>query len=423
MRILFSTFGSLGDIHPYIAVALAARARGHEPIIATSPRYRSKIEALGLSFRAVRPDVPAKEDFAPLARQVMDTKNGSRYLFRELLMPTLRDNYFDLLEVAADADVVVTHPAAMGGPLAARKLRKLWVSSVLSPISLWSRYDPPVPPTLAAMEKLRILGPLWGRVSLEFARGLTRAWVTQVGELAAAEGIPDSGHPIFEGSFSPHGTLALFSPLFGPPQLDWPANCVATGFCFYDGAGYEGQRQSNWRDWVEAGPPPLVITLGSTAVFGADVFFAKSREYALNLKQRVLLLKGLDADGESENGQIMEKDYAPYSELFPLAGVLIHQGGIGTTAQALRAGVPQLVVPFAHDQPDNAARVRRLGLGLTISRRAFECGPLPEKYLLRMVENPEFFRNMTQDFAVRLSREDGPNSACAHLERIGDGSL
>jgi UDP:flavonoid glycosyltransferase YjiC (YdhE family) len=273
------------------------------------------------------------------------------------------------------------------------------------------------------MEMLRFFGPLWGRLSLEFARGVTRAWVAEVGKLAVEQNIEPAGHPIFEGNFSPHGTLALFSPLFGPPQPDWPPNCTATGFCFYDSTGYDGQSQADWRDWIETGSPPLVVTLGSSAVFGADAFFSRSRELALNLRQRALLLKGLGAHGQSENGQIVETEYAPYSELFPRAGILIHQGGIGTTAQALRAGVPQLVVPFAHDQPDNAARVRRLGLGLSLSRRAFECGPLPEKYLRRMVENPEFFRNTTERFAVQLSNEDGPNSACAHLERIGDGSL
>src|SRR5713101_8229458 len=88
-RIVLTTFGSLGDLHPYIAVALGLQARGHEAVIATSSFYRQKIEALGLGFRAVRPDHPVPGADPDLMRRMMDRRQGSECVIREFVMPVL----------------------------------------------------------------------------------------------------------------------------------------------------------------------------------------------------------------------------------------------------------------------------------------------------------------------------------------------
>src|ERR1700684_2343369 len=108
-RIVLTTFGSLGDLHPYIAVALGLQIRGHEAIIATSACYRQKIEALGIGFRALRPDFPDPHADADVVRLVMDQRRGSEYVVRELMMPVLRETYEDTLAAAAGADILVSH--------------------------------------------------------------------------------------------------------------------------------------------------------------------------------------------------------------------------------------------------------------------------------------------------------------------------
>src|SRR5713101_6113394 len=82
-RVVLTTFGSLGDLHPYIAVALGLQARGHEAVIATSGFYRQQVEALGICFRAVRPDLPTPETVPDMMRRVMDRRRGSEVVIRE----------------------------------------------------------------------------------------------------------------------------------------------------------------------------------------------------------------------------------------------------------------------------------------------------------------------------------------------------
>ena len=416
MKILFSTFGSLGDLHPYLAVALEAKNRGHAPIIATAPKYRAKIEKLGLEFRAVRPDLPSEADFAPLAKRVMNLQDGPRYLFQEVLSPALRDSYADLLAASEDADVLITHPAAMAGPLVAQKLEKKWLSSVLAPISLWSKLDPPVPPTVPHLDFLRALGPIWPTIMFALGRMGTKPWVAEVGKLREEIGVPSLGHPMFEGQFSPFGTLALFSKHFAPPQRDWPKNTTATGFCFYDAQGYSNEKDEKWREWIENGEKPIasdgrpiVFTLGSSAVFNAGDFWENAIEALRYAEERGILVGATTAPASE---YVLRLEYAAYSDLFPHAKIVVHQGGAGTTAQALRAGVPQIIFPFAHDQPDHAGRLKRLGVGFGLRRRDME-------HLGEAIwDLSEVTYQKAAQLGEKIRAENGPRAACEAIEAI-----
>src|SRR3954447_22932412 len=160
MRIILSTFGSFGDVHPYIAIALELQRRGHVPVIATMEGYREKIEDTDLQFAPVRPDVaPPKDQGTDLIEKIMEPKTGPRFLTEELIFPAVRDSYADLLKAVEGADLLVTHPAAPAGPLVGRKLGLPWISTVLAPLSFYSSYDPPVPPFWQRTRKLHVLGP------------------------------------------------------------------------------------------------------------------------------------------------------------------------------------------------------------------------------------------------------------------------
>src|ERR1022692_4738954 len=157
-RIVLTTFGSLGDIHPYIAVALGLKARGHEAIIATSNYYRQKIEALGIGFRALRPDHP--DAHPEIYRRIMDLRKGSEYVIREFMMPVLRESYEDTLAAAEGADLLVSHVLTFTTRLVAEKKGIPWASTFLQPLGFFSVYDPPVLPPAPFLSKLRILGPI-----------------------------------------------------------------------------------------------------------------------------------------------------------------------------------------------------------------------------------------------------------------------
>ncbi len=417
-RIVLTTFGSLGDLHPYIAIALGLQARGHEAVIATSSFYRHKIEALGIGFHAVRPDHPDLEANPDLMRRIMDRRKGSEVVIRELMMPVLRETYEDMLEAAEGADLLVSHVLTFTTRLVAEKMSIPWASTFLQPLGLFSVYDPPVLPPAPFLSKLRFLGPAFHRALFWSAKRRVRSWVEPWHRLRAEIGLPPTlESPLFEGQNSPSLVLALFSKLLANKQPDWPPQTVITGFPFYDQEG-EGVMPPELLRFLDAGPPPLVFTLGSSAVLDAGMFYEHSAAAAKLLDRRAVLLIGKDPRNRSASlpDGIVTFEYAPFSQLFLRAAAIVHQGGIGTTAQAMRSGRPMLVMPYAHDQPDNAARVTRLGIGRTIPRHRYT--PARASAELRHLLDDPIYGQRASAVGEQVRREDGVRATCDALEGL-----
>jgi UDP:flavonoid glycosyltransferase YjiC (YdhE family) len=221
---------------------------------------------------------------------------------------------------------------------------------------------------------------------------------------------------MFEGQHSPTLILALFSRVFAQPQPDWPKQAKVTGFCFYDGHR-ETQIPVELARFLDDGPPPIVFTLGSSAVWVAREFFAESIEAAQRLGQRAVLLVGDERNRPNNlpDGMIAA-DYAPYQELMPRARVVVHHGGVGTTSQGLLAGVPTLIVPFAFDQSDNAEHAWRLGTSRTVYRRSYRADRLT-KELRELLERPDYARNASE-VSQKLKQENGPARAADLIEQV-----
>jgi UDP:flavonoid glycosyltransferase YjiC (YdhE family) len=415
MRIVLNTFGSFGDIHPYMAFAMELQARGHTPVVATMEIYREKIEGAGLEFFPVRPNIPQpKEQDAELIGKIMEPKTGARFLTEELIFPAVRDSYNDLVQAVAGADLLVTHPAAPAGLLVGRKTGMPWISTVLAPFSFFSAYDPPVPPFWQWTRKLSLLGPRFMKFSLDLAKSGHKA--KEVAEFREELGIGDFGNPIFEGQHSPLLVLALFSKVFAQPQPDWPKQTDVTGFCFYDGR-HQMPMPAELARFLDDGPAPIVFTLGSSAVWVARDFFSESIEAAKRLGQRAVLLIGDERNRPSSLPDgMMAVDYAPYEQLLPRASVVIHHGGVGTTSQGLLAGVPTLIVPFAFDQSDNADHARRLGTSRTVYRNKYRAGRVARE-LDELLTRPEYKRNAVH-VSKQLKQENGPARAADLIENL-----
>jgi rhamnosyltransferase subunit B len=214
-RVVLTAFGSFGDLHPYIAIALGLQERGHEAIVATSECYRQKIGALGLGFRAVRPDSDWVSD-PDVMRRYMDFRNGLVRVVREKLLAVLRESYEDTAAAAVGADLLVSHPlAAYATRLVAEKTGIPWASTMITPLGFFSAYDVPVVPLTPILSRvLRSLGPpFWGPVfwiCKRASRFLARPWY----RLRADIGLPPTheGNPLTDSN-SPALVLALFSKL------------------------------------------------------------------------------------------------------------------------------------------------------------------------------------------------------------------
>jgi rhamnosyltransferase subunit B len=415
-RIILTTFGSYGDVHPYMALATELQARGHQPVIATSELYREKMEAGGFDFVPVRPNLPPPEDQDPdLIARVMHPMKGSAFLLNEMLFPFLREAYEDLMQAIKGADLLLTHPITFAGPLVAQKTGIPWVSSVLAPASFMSAYDPPMPPFWAWMRHVQIFGP---RAVAAFFKQAKKAYRNKPYHKFREElGLPNRGNAVFEGQHSPTLVLALFSRLFGQPQPDWPPQARATGFAFYDGRK-ESAMPAELQNFLDAGPAPLVFTLGTSAVWVASDFYRESIAAAKLLGRRAVLLIGDERNHMSENlpPGVLAVDYAPYEALLPRASAIVHHGGVGTTSQGLRAGVPTLIVPFAFDQPDNAMHAERLGTSRTLPRSKYTAARAT-KELRQLLDDQTYARN-AQKVGERLRAENGPAVACDLIESV-----
>lgn len=255
MRILFTPWGSFGDLHPYLAVALEVKRRGHDVLIASSDVYREKVEGEGLAFFPTRPDMSRFLEDPSLIRNIMHPYRGSEYIVRNIMMPALRESFEDIREAASDADLMISHAAVYATPLVAEVLRKRWLSVALQPAVFFSALDPPYFPFLGW---LAAMSPFWARKVFGSMNKLTRRWVAPWDEFRSELNLPPSSrNPLMEGQFSAFGTLALFSTAFAAPQQDWPVRTVTTGFPFYDklDAASAGL-PSGLADFLNAGPAP-----------------------------------------------------------------------------------------------------------------------------------------------------------------------
>ena len=420
MRIVFSTYGTFGDVNPLIALSLELKRRGHTPVLAIPEMFRPKVEPLGIEFARVRPDQDPTD--TRLIAMIYDIKRGTETGLREFLFPALRESYTDLLaavEAEGGADLLVTGELAYAGPIVAEKTGLPWASYVLAPFSFFSAYDPPVLPPYPKLARVQERVPALGHIVARFARFVTRKWPEPVYALRRELGLPRGKDPIFDAKHSERLALALYSSVMGAPQPDWPRSAKITGFAFYDGAGDEGRLPEHLAAFLENGPAPLVFTLGSAAVMNAGDFYEQSAQAAEMLGQRAVLLVGAD-DRNLPKRKLPETicvaRYAPYSKIFPRASVVIHQAGIGTTAQALRAGRPMLVMPYSHDQPDNARRVRRLGVAEVLGRKHY--GARPAARLIEKLLSDNAYQVRAGAAAATVLAEDGAVAACDALETL-----
>jgi rhamnosyltransferase subunit B len=366
MRILLCSLGSHGDVHPYLALGRELMQHGHAVTFATSAHYQALVERHRIAFAAIRPEAPVN-DRGAMAR-IMDARHGPEAVIKEFVMPALRDTYQDLLRPASQADLLISHVLTYAVPVLAEKLGKPWASTVLSPMVFFSAHDVPVLAPLPMLAKLSVLGPGFNAWFIRQLKKVSRSWSRPVAELRRQLGLSPGRDPLWEGQHSPHLVLAMFSPRFGPPQPDWPQNVHVTGFPFLDTA--DEPPDAGLERFVGRDERPIVFTLGSSAVRVAGEFYSVAVQAARRLNRRAVLVAGSGAAALRARlpSMMSAVEWANFPGLFARAAAVVHQGGVGTTAQALRAGVPQLVMPFAHDQFDNAERVQRLGCGRIVRR-------------------------------------------------------
>ena len=416
-RVVLTTFGSLGDLNPFIALARGLQARGHRPVIATSALYRDHVRSSGISFQPVRPDLDPGDK--GLIRRAMHPRKGTEVIIREIVFPAIEDTYADLDVFLRNNDILITHSIGYAAHIIAEKRGLTWISAVLSPIVFLSAHDLPVMQGFPFARVSEKLGPAMSRLVIKAVKRVTLRWCRPVDRLRATLGLGPGKHPLFDGQHSPFLVLAMFSRVLARPRDDWPPHTRITGFGFYDATADRGALSPELEKFLNTGPPPVVFTLGSVAVHTAGDFYRMAATASVALNRRAVLVVGKDTNNLSAEGlppNVMAVEYVPHSKLFPKAAVIVHQGGIGTTGQALRAGKPTLVVPFSHDQPDNARRLERLGTSKTLILR--RCTSQNMTRALEVLLKDTRMGGRAHAVGASVRSENGISAACDAIEAL-----
>ena len=412
MKILLTTVGSAGDVHPFVAIGLALAERGCEVALAANPHFEPLVRSAGLGYE------PLGEALDPVSIARTNPAAFSRYrgpaaLFRGVFAPRFRELYDATLAAlrAREPDLVVGHQISFGLPMAARKAGVPWAVATLAPATVISDRDPNV----------YAIGPDvrgWPMPARRAVHAMARFTINRLvdppmNKLRRSVGEPTRRGTLFEEMLGADLVLGMWSPAFRGPAADDPAGLEIVGFPWFD-RREPGGLEPVLEAFLEAGEPPVVVSLGSVLSATHDRLFERAAEACERLGVRAVFVTGRAATGRGPAaGSVLRVGYAPYGLLFPRAGVTVHHGGIGTTAQALRAGVPTLVLPHAHDQFDNAARVEGLGVGGRLSRAVPTVGALASA--IDRLLGDAVVRERSSALGARLRAEDGASRAAERI--------
>jgi rhamnosyltransferase subunit B len=408
MHYLLSTFGSAGDVFPMLGLAIELRSRGHRVTLATNGHFQPIIASYGIPFEPLG----TEDEYQASIRNpsLWDPRKAFAHIVASM-KPMLK-RQFDLhVEKVQESKEVVGVTNCLGfGALMAREALKIPVITLhLQPSVIWSRYEQPVLPGL--------FGPRWLR-SIMYRIGIRffidPAICPFLNSWRAELGLPPMSH-LTKWWHSPSGVIGMFPEWYAKPQPDWPANLELADFPLWnhqpsDRLGDEVQA------FLDAGDAPIVFTPGTANVFGQK-FFAAAVSACQALGRRGILLTShpeqLPANLPST---IAAFQYVPLDRLLPRAAAFVHHGGVGSMSQGMLAGIPQVLMPLAHDQFDNAERVRRLGLGDAIPEAKFTAPRLTDvlRKLLASKETAERCRAT----AERMQGSQGIPLAADRLEAM-----
>ncbi|WP_194715225.1 glycosyltransferase [Noviherbaspirillum soli] len=416
-HVVFATAGSLGDLYPFLALGVELQRRGHRVSIASSSEHRARVEAAGLAFRHMRPDPPGPPAAAAFFARYMHPRTGAEFVYRDYLSPSIRASHADLMWATRDADLLVSQSLmAMAAPLVAASTGLPWISAVFQPMTLFSLHDRPGYLPVPLLPDLCERYPQIHARVFHYVRKHTRQWIAPVEALRKELCIAGEPHPMYEGQHSPRRVLAMFSPLLGGPQPDWPASAVQTGTAIHAGA-WHALPPALQAFLARRDRPLAVFTLSSAPGLPGD-FYRHALAAAAGQGMRALLVtSGLSASAPLPSplpDWAMRVDYAPFEAVLPHAAVMVHAGGIGTMFRAMRAGVPQIIMPQAHDQADNARRLAVLGAARVIPARRFGKAVLGRA--LRAALSDEGMRRDAGRLAARARQENGVARGCDEIE-------
>jgi rhamnosyltransferase subunit B len=412
LNVLLPTLGSAGDVHPFISLGLALEARGHRATLLTNPYFRSSIEAQGLGFLAVGSLADVESALAD--PDLWHARRGFEVVARRVIVPSIETVYRHI-ESHADADTVVAASSiSLGARIAQERLDLPTASIHLQPTLVRSLIDS----GMFGNVRISAAQPAWFKRALfrfiDWA-AIDRILERPLNEFRAGLELPPVRRVLARWIHSPECVIGFFPDWFAAPQADWPPHTHLVGFPLWDGGGAVAVPNAV-REFLRAGPPPIVFTPGSAAAH-AHRFFVESVAAVRRLGVRAMLVTNFPEQVPQRLPPgVQAFGYVPFSDVLPHAAAIAHHGGIGTLAQGIKAGIPHLVVPSAHDQFDNGWRIVQLGLGRTIPEQRYRAAGAAGA--LAALLDDSSIRQRCGAYAARMDADAALCRACELIEAL-----
>ncbi len=417
MNVLLVALGSAGDVFPFLGVGRALLARGHRVTLLTNSHFEPVVRQAGLEFV----ELGTEDDYQSITRDPMlwSPLPGIRLVAEGLILRNMHRTYEIIEQRNLPRETVIAAPlTAFGARIASERLGIPLVTVCLQPSALRSAIRPPV---IRPLPLSRRLPRTWNQLLFALAD-----WAVfdplvrrETNALRVEVGLRPIRGSFTYWSFSPVRILGLFPEWFAPPAADWPPSVRLCQFPLYD-ASDTTPVASQAVEFLDTGPPLIVFTPGSAMRHALAFFTAAEEACGLIGARSVLVSPFRDQIPAGLPRSVQVIDSIPFSRLFAHAAAVVHHGGIGTTAQALSAGAPQLVMPMAFDQHDNADRLEKLGVARSLSPRRFRGEAVAR--LLGDLLNSSSVAASCRAVRDRLEQEDALAETCRWIEQaVGEG--
>lgn len=408
---LFPTLGSSGDVLPLITLARAMLKRGHACSIIANPVFKNIVQTGGIDFIELGTTLQYQELTQDPA--LFQPTRAFSVIAKKGILPLLEPLYQIFTGFSPVDSIIVSPLLLFASHIAHKKLGFRFVTLPLQPSLLRSRFSPPALGTVR-FPKGTPPGLVSGYYALLDSLLIDPLLMPELNAFRSSLGLPSIRRIFQNHLFSPQKNICIFPGWFSSPQPDWPANTICTGFLPNPPTTF--QLSDEVESFLNAGEAPLIFTAGSAMKFGA-AFFETAVSSCISMGKRAILLS-------QDHSQIplalpktiLHQRYIPLNLILPYAEAFVHPGGIGSLAQALAAGIPQLIMPMSQDQPDNAERIQRFGLGDALFPNQFKRRHLvPE--LEKLLSN-QVIRSNCKDCASKINFAQALQDTVDQLETM-----
>jgi rhamnosyltransferase subunit B len=406
--VVLVTIGSAGDLFPFLRIGTVLRDLGHRVSFVAPWLHQPYVEQAGLPFYGLDIDEAVLDD-----PDLWHAIRGFNVIWRATRLPMAQVQAIVAPLLGKERSLLIAHPLALpeADLIRAAHPGVTVVAGILAPQNLPTVHDPlmmgprRMPPWVPHRAR-RLMWKALGKFVLD------RVALPGINAARHAQGLAPVPGLLQHLAAAPDLTMLLFPAWFTAPQPDWPQPLLQAEFALYDPNPAAAMAPA-LQAFLAAGPAPLVFTHG-TGNRQASAYFAAARDATLQLRRRAIFLTPHAAQVPVDlPSSILWQDYVPLRALLPHAAALMHHGGIGTTAEALRAGTPQLIIPLAHDQFDNAERIKGLKVGARLDATRVTPARLAQA-LQTLLDAPDL-ATRCRGVAARFDDGEGFAAACARL--------